>query len=352
MARRFLTNINLEKNELQNVVIHKLATAPSTPVEGQLYYNTTDDRYYIRQSSAWKDITGRLDDLSAAVGASYILITDNGDGTMTIDVSSATTSTKGLMSSTDKSKLDNSTAVDSASTLVQRDAQGDFAANDVTTNSVVITETISGSTPGNHAVTKSYVDGLISSGVSIVGSIDCSTDPNYPAATGGEAYYVSVDGRIGGSSGPLVKVGDMIIAASTNSGGTEASVGSDWLIIERNLDYATETTAGYIQIATQTETDTGTDNTKAITPKKLKDWASNADLVNSYADDVGDGTSTKVFIVNHALGTSDVQVQVKDNSTLEVVEPDIEITDSNNVTIEFKTAPSLDAYRVVVVGSS
>lgn len=350
MARRFLTNIDLEKNEIQNVVIHKLATAPSTPVDGQVYFNTSDERYYLRQSGGWKDITGRLDDLTAAAGATYILLTDNGDGTLSLDVASATQTTKGLMPETDKAKLDNATATNTASTLVQRDANGDFAANDVTTNAVIIGETIDGLTPGNHAVTKAYVDTLVSSGINIKGSIDCSTNPDYPAATVGDAYYVSVDGRIGGGSGPLVKVGDLIIATATNPGGDEATVGDDWLIVERNLDYATETTPGYIQLATQAEVDAGTDDTKAITPLKLADWWSNQDLANNYADNVGDGTTTKVFVVNHNLGTTDVQVQVKDNTTLEIVEPDIFITDGNNVTVEFKKAPALNEFRVIIQG--
>ena len=41
MALSYLTDINLNKNELQNAVVQKLATAPSTPAEGQIYYDST-----------------------------------------------------------------------------------------------------------------------------------------------------------------------------------------------------------------------------------------------------------------------------------------------------------------------
>src|SRR5688572_7120318 len=56
MARKYLTNLDLAKNELQNPLIHKLASAPGSPVEGQVYYNTTDHTIYVRTNSAWVDL--------------------------------------------------------------------------------------------------------------------------------------------------------------------------------------------------------------------------------------------------------------------------------------------------------
>lgn len=46
----------MAKNELQNARIQNLAAAPSSPVTGQIYYNTTDNKYY-GWNGAWVDLS-------------------------------------------------------------------------------------------------------------------------------------------------------------------------------------------------------------------------------------------------------------------------------------------------------
>lgn len=53
---KVLTSLDLNKNELQNVVIQTLATAPETGKLGQIYYNSTDKVLYQHDGTAWKAV--------------------------------------------------------------------------------------------------------------------------------------------------------------------------------------------------------------------------------------------------------------------------------------------------------
>lgn len=88
---------------------------------------------------------------------------------------------------------------------------------------------------GTGLATEAYVDAAVTGLLDLKGATNCSTNPNYPAASKGDAYIVSVAGKIGGASGTSVDAGDWYIALADNAGGTEASVGSSWGHVEHNL---------------------------------------------------------------------------------------------------------------------
>jgi hypothetical protein len=66
------------------------------------------------------------------------------------------------------------------------------------------------------------------------GSIDCSSNPNYPAATAGDVKRVSVAGKIGGASGDAVLAGDFVTCITTSVGGTKAAVGAEFILARQN----------------------------------------------------------------------------------------------------------------------
>ena len=54
MSKKVLVSLDMNKNEIQNVVMQILATAPTSPKEGQYYYNSADGKayQYVRTSEA------------------------------------------------------------------------------------------------------------------------------------------------------------------------------------------------------------------------------------------------------------------------------------------------------------
>lgn len=53
MARKFLSDIDLAKNSLNNAAIQVLASDPGSPVTGQIYFNSTDSRLKQYTGAAW-----------------------------------------------------------------------------------------------------------------------------------------------------------------------------------------------------------------------------------------------------------------------------------------------------------
>ena len=71
------------------------------------------------------------------------------------------------------------------------------------------------------------------------GVIDCSGNPNYPAADAGHVYKISVAGKIGGGSGVNVEVGDTAFCCVDGTvAGTQTAVGANWNIVQANIDGA------------------------------------------------------------------------------------------------------------------
>lgn len=56
MSKKFLTNLDLNKNQIQNAVVQPLASAPANPAQYQIYTNSTDGVIYQYVGSAWRPV--------------------------------------------------------------------------------------------------------------------------------------------------------------------------------------------------------------------------------------------------------------------------------------------------------
>lgn len=81
----------------------------------------------------------------------------------------------------------------------------------------------------------SFVNAAVIGLLDFKGSQDCSANPNYPSASKGDVYIVSVAGKIGGASGSTVEAGDLFTATADNAGGSQASVGTSWVVTQANV---------------------------------------------------------------------------------------------------------------------
>jgi hypothetical protein len=128
--------------------------------------------------------------------------------------------------------------------------------------------------------------------------------------------------------------------------GTIDSSTISWVAFGTAAPAASESTAGIAELATQAETDAGTDDLRIVTPLKLATWSGR---IKKYSVSIGDGSATS-YTVTHNLASRDVHVTVYNASTYDEVITDVTHATTNTLTIVFATAPGSNAYRVVVIG--
>ena len=95
MARKFLTNIDLNKLELQNAVIQNLSTAPSTPSVGQIYFDTTLGYLRSWNGSAWINTSTGAQGATGTTGSQGTTGTTGAQGTTGTTGSQGTTGAQG-----------------------------------------------------------------------------------------------------------------------------------------------------------------------------------------------------------------------------------------------------------------
>jgi hypothetical protein len=323
MARKFLVSIDLNKNELLNARIQNLGAAPSSPVSGQIYYNSQDNIMYFWNGTEWISTSGSLEVIQDAIG-SYVeggvgLTKSYNDatGTTTIDLDNTSVSAGDYGSDTKvptftvdaQGRLTNAGEVD---LIIPLDTQttGDYVATIVGTANEV---TVSPNSGHNAAVTIGLPDN-----VEIAGNLQVGGNLN-------------VIGTVNSVNTTQINIEDNKV--KLNSGFTGTPTTDAGIVVERG----TELDAEILWNETSdkwTLTNNGT-NYHAIARK--------------YAETLG--SSATSYTVTHNLGTTDVTVQIFEAAIpFAQVEADVQRSTANAVVINFASAPSAGEYRVVVVG--
>jgi len=254
-------------------------------------------------------------------------------------------------------------------------------------------------TAAQDAATKQYVDTAVVGSLQIKGGfnattgvIDGGTDnlttgTDRVAIAVGDFYVCTTAGDFFANTATPLTVGDQVICNTAAAAG--ASVESDFVIVQSDTDLATATTVGLASFPTAGGTTitgagavsltarAGVVGSYGAVTKSLQITADGKGIITGIADaniaipstqvtdfctavetcvgtglnhaeNIGNNSAT-TYIVNHALGTRDVIVQVYDTaSPYDTVICDVERTDANNVTLSTTTALPTAGARVLI----
>jgi hypothetical protein len=169
MAQKFLTNIDLNSNQLINAKFEALATNPSSGnFEGRMYFNTATYSLMVYANSAWRKTVHSIASGGGA-GIAEALTVSESNGTVTLTLNVADADSAGLLSAAFFGDLNGATSAATASKLVKRDGSGNIS--------------VAEPTDAGHAATKGYVDSA-RSGLDVKQSVRAATTAAVLLASG------------------------------------------------------------------------------------------------------------------------------------------------------------------------
>jgi hypothetical protein len=338
MALSYLTDINLNKNELQNAVIQNLGAAPGTPVEGQIYYDSTagDKQLYFYNGSAWIPVSGDISEVIAGDG-----LTGGGDtGSVTLNVVGGTgiTANANDIAITDTGVTAASYGSSTAIPVITVNAQGQITT--ASTAAISTDLTIAADSGSDDTVT-------------------LGTDTLTFAGTANEIETTVTNNQIqiGLVDNPTVS-GNLIVSGNLTVSGKTTTVNTETINLADNIITLNSNETGTPSENAGIEVERGTSDNVVFRWNEGTDiWELTKDGTDYYevqtvgestfAASIGDGSTTSIA-VTHNLGSQDVIVQLYDNSSLDTVYADVVRTSTSVVTIDFASAPATNDIRVLI----
>jgi hypothetical protein len=377
---KLLNALDLAKNEIQNAVAQNLASAPSSPIRGQFYMDTstTPGILYWYDGSGWQSAkaglpaAGSITDsmLAGSISNSKLLTNPldraNHTGTQTAStISNFASTVQGYsldlftapaanlsMASHKVTNVTDPTSAQDAATKAYVDA---FSQGFSFKASVRVATTATGT------LTTAYENGDVIDGVTLATGDRILIKDQSTASENG-IYTVNASGAPtratdADASGEIAK-GTVVYVQSGTANATQ-----QWAVTATGATpwVPGSSTSTWSQVSQPSATSagaglTGTSNVYAVGAGTGITVAADSVAVDHtvvpylYAVDVGDGSSTTIT-VTHNLGTKDVMVQVYDKTTpFATVWPDVNRNGTNTVQLVFATAPTSAQYRCVVHG--
>lgn len=164
-----------------------------------------------------------------------------------------------------------------------------------------------------------------------------AAEPGTPST--GDYYIFSSAGTNTWEGSTVVQTGDSAVWD-----------GTAWKFIQGNAVSSSETIEGLIEIATQAETNAGSDDLRAVTPAKLTSFANTKQFAKMYSANVASVIAETPTTVTHNLNLSNrdafvINVMDSGNSQISV---DVDSVDANSITIS--SSITLSNVRVTIIG--
>lgn len=346
-ARKFGVPIDLAKNELQNASIQNLSSAPGSPVEGQVYYDTTLHQFGVYQNSAWAYHADKTFLLARAnhtgsQTASTISDFDTQVRTSRLDQMAAPTADVSINSKKLTNVATPTSSTDAANKQYVDDTVASISWKDevacATTANITLSgeQTIDGVLTSTSRVlvknqTTDTQNGIYVSGS---GSWTRATDADSSAKLSGAAMFVRGGTTLGGSRYVCNVTGTI-------------TIGSTSITFVAFAGGGTYTGGNGIDVTGSVITGKAGSGLSFSGGNFIVDRST---VMSRYSANIGDGSTTSIT-VTHSLGTKDVIVQIFDNSTpYSQLECDVQHTSTSALTLVFAVAPTSNQYRVVVIG--